>query len=112
MPRTGGHRDRICRILIMPPDANELQICHNAERQQFEAQLAGELAVLTYTIHGKEVSLNHTYVPDAFRGRGVAARLVEAAIDEARRNHWKVRPACSYAVTFFERHPECSDLVA
>lgn len=96
----------------MAAENQEIQIRHIPERQQFEARLQNELAVLTYTLRGDEASLDHTYVPGVFRGRGVAAKLVHAAVEEARRRQWKLRPVCSYTVTFFERHPEFLDVLA
>jgi|SRR5579872_2018736 len=99
----------------MSSEQNAITVRHVPERQQFEAQLQNrmenDLAVLTYSIRGNEVSLDHTYVPDAFRGRGVAAELVRAAINEARQRGWKIYPRCSYVVTFFERHPEFADVL-
>ncbi|HWD18548.1 MAG TPA: GNAT family N-acetyltransferase [Verrucomicrobiae bacterium] len=96
----------------MPSENYSVKVIHAPERQQFEVRLEGDLAVLTYTTRGGDVSLDHTYVPDAFRGRGVAAELVRAAVAEARQRHWKIRPRCSYVVTFFARHPECADVLA
>lgn len=93
----------------MHPDNFEVR--HFPERCQFEAQLPGDLAYLSYRVDGDAISLDHTFVPDAFRGRGVAAELVRAAIKEARVRHWKLRPRCSYVVTFFERHPEFADVL-
>ncbi len=90
---------------------NEIEVRHVPEGRQFEARLDGELAYLTYTANGDEISLDHTYVPDAFRGRGVAAELVRAAVAEARQRRWKLRPRCSYVVMFFARHPEFADVL-
>lgn len=95
----------------MKSENEKMSVHHIPERQQFEAQLGNDTAVLTYTIRGNEVSLDHTFVPDAFRGRGVAAELVRSAINEARERHWKLRPVCSYVVTYFERHPEFADVL-
>ncbi|HEX6016891.1 MAG TPA: N-acetyltransferase, partial [Burkholderiaceae bacterium] len=37
---------------------------------------------------------------------------VRAALDHARTNGLRVRPACSYVRTYLRRHPEAQDLVA
>jgi predicted GNAT family acetyltransferase len=50
-------------------------------------------------------------VPRALRGRGIAAQLVQAALDHARAHGLKVRPDCSYAETYIERHPDMQDLL-
>ena len=55
---------------------------------------------------------DHTLVPPAIGGRGVAARLVEALIADARETGFKVQPQCSYVVAAFQRHPEWADVKA
>lgn len=85
-------------------------VTHNAEQQRFELQTAPP-AFLSYTREGNRVIMDHTYVPDELRGRGLAADLVRAALTEARQQHWSVVPACSYVAAFIDRHPEFADLV-
>ncbi len=91
---------------------SQIEVKHVPEEQRFEVRLESEVGFLSYAIHGDEVMLDHTYVPDAWRGRGVAAELVKAAITEARLRQWKVRPRCSYIATYFQRHPECADVLS
>jgi predicted GNAT family acetyltransferase len=55
---------------------------------------------------------NHTLVPPVIGNRGVAMRLVEAMVADARENGFKIRPICSYVVAAFRRHPEWSDVMA
>ena len=54
--------------------------------------------------------IDHTGVPPAFEGRGIAAKLVNRAIEDARREGFKITPLCSYVVAQFRRHPAWSDL--
>ncbi|HAO80044.1 MAG TPA: phosphoenolpyruvate--protein phosphotransferase, partial [Verrucomicrobia subdivision 3 bacterium] len=58
-----------------------LAVTHNAKLQRFEAQ-AGDapLAFLSYTQEGERVILDHMFVPDELRGRGMAATLARAAL--------------------------------
>jgi uncharacterized protein len=58
------------------------------------------------------ITIDHTGVPPAFEGRGIAARLVKAAIADARSEGFKIIPVCSYVVAQFRRHPEWADLRA
>ena len=55
---------------------------------------------------------DHTLVPTAIGGRGVAARLVEALIADARQEGARIVPSCSYVAVAFKRHPEWADLLA
>jgi len=52
------------------------------------------------------ITIDHTGVPPAYEGRGIAARLVNAAIADARAEGFKITPICSYVVAQFRRHPE------
>jgi uncharacterized protein len=56
--------------------------------------------------------IDHTRVPPALEGRGIAGRLMERAIDEAREKGLRIEPVCSYVVAAFRRHPDWSDVLA
>jgi uncharacterized protein len=81
---------------------------------EFVATLPGETAtgVLTYFMRGPVLVADHTLVPAAIGGRGVAAHLVEALIAHARAEGLRVVPQCSYIEAAFRRHPEWADLRA
>jgi hypothetical protein len=77
----------------------------------------GAEAELTYANTGASagavrVIADHTYVPDAMRGQGVAALLVDALIAKARSDGWTILPRCSYVVSAFKSHPEWNDVLA
>ncbi len=57
------------------------------------------------------VNINHTFVDDSLRGQGVAGQLLEAAANQLRSQGKKAVPTCSYAVAWFEKHPEYGDLL-
>src|SRR3546814_9850713 len=57
----------------------------------------GEACVLDYELSGSLMTITRTWVPDQFRGRGIAGRMTRFALDTARARGWKVRPVCSYA---------------
>jgi uncharacterized protein len=88
-----------------------IEILHTAEQSRFEASVEGQLCVCQYRLFGKTMMLTHTGVPQALRGRGIAALLVQSALDHARAMQWKVRPDCSYAEVYMQRHPETLDLL-
>jgi len=71
----------------------------------------GAEAEMTYRKGADGVMIiDHTGVPPAFEGRGIALRLVNKAIGDAREEGFKITPLCSYVVAQFRRHPEWSDL--
>ena len=65
---------------------------------------------LDYTLADHVMTITHTGVPAEVGGRGIASALVQAAMDAARAERWKVVPACSYASAWIKRHPEYQDL--
>lgn len=70
------------------------------------------LAEVTFCGAGSgAVCIDHTYVSDTLRGQGMAGELLRAAADRFRAEGVKVIPQCSYAVKWFEEHPEERDLL-
>lgn len=69
-------------------------------------------AVLTWHRQGDTRVASHTFTPPAARGKGIAAKLVEALMDDAREQGFTVAPQCSYVAVLFRRHPEWADLRA
>ncbi len=68
--------------------------------------------LLTWKVREGVHYAEHTLVPTEIGGRGVAARLVEAMVADARENHFRIGPVCSYVVAAFQRHPEWADVRA
>lgn len=89
-----------------------VSVQHHPEHQRFVAVVDGYQAELDYQMRGDQLVIAHTGVPDAIGGRGIAGDLVRAAFEYARAAGYKVRPACSYAAAWAERHPEFSQLLA
>jgi predicted GNAT family acetyltransferase len=58
------------------------------------------------------MTIDHTGVPPEYEGRGIAARLVNRAIADAREEGFRIVPLCSYVAAQFRRHPEWADLRA
>jgi uncharacterized protein len=79
---------------------------------EYHAHIAGSehIGRLTWVLRGGARVAEHTLVPPAIGGRGVAARLVEALVADARAQGFKVVPECSYVAVAFQRHPEWAEL--
>lgn len=69
------------------------------------------LAEVTFPDRDGAAEIDHTFVDPSLEGRGVAGQLLQAAADALRAEGRKVRPTCSYAVRWFEKHPEQRDLL-
>jgi predicted GNAT family acetyltransferase len=72
----------------------------------------GAVAEMTFSKTGKSmIIIDHTEVPDAFRGQGVGLKLVTRAVEDARAQGKKVIPLCPFANAQFRRHPEWADVL-
>lgn len=58
------------------------------------------------------VEINHTFVDESLRGQGVAGELLARAASVIAASGMLARPTCSYAVTWFERHPDRAAILA
>ena len=91
--------------------ADEVVVQHDEAAHRFCVKLEGYEACLMYRLAGKELDLYHTYVPEVFRGRGMAEKLCKAAFDYAKANGLTVIPSCSYiSDAYLKRHPEYAPL--
>lgn len=79
----------------------------------FALDEAGKLlAEVTFPTGADGVAeIDHTFVDSSLRGQGIAGQLLNEAVKVLRQEGKKARPVCSYAVTWFEKHPEHSDLL-
>ncbi|MCM2330462.1 hypothetical protein SAMN05216229_103307 [Geopseudomonas sagittaria] len=81
-----------------------LPIRHDQVGKQFEVTVDGCRAYLSYMDLGKQtIDIYRTFVPDALRGRGVAAALTEQALQFAEGKGYTVIPSCSYVERYLER---------
>jgi len=87
-----------------------LEIQHDLEANRFLVLVAGETGFLHYSRRNNVLSIDHTVVPDAIGGRGIAGQLVRTAFDYARDAGLKVAPRCPYADTWLARHPQYAHL--
>ena len=71
------------------------------------------IAEMTYAKSGEaEITIDHTQVSPAWKGRGIARKLVVAGVAHARAQKWKIVPGCSYVRAEFENNPEDADVWA
>lgn len=72
----------------------------------------GAEAEMTFTRVGeRRIIIDHTVVPDAFRGQGIGAKLVTRAVEDARAAGKTILPLCPFAAAQFKRHPEWADVL-
>lgn len=73
---------------------------------------AGDEAEMTFSkVSEQLIIIDHTEVPDAFRGQGAGLRLVTRAVEDARAAGRKIIPLCPFAASQFRRHQEWADVL-
>ncbi|MGV3548313.1 GNAT family N-acetyltransferase [Rhizobium sp.] len=74
---------------------------------------AGQEAEMTFSRASPTlIIIDHTGVPDIYRGQGIGARLAEHAIAAARTGGWKIIPLCPFMKAQAARHPEWMDVIS
>jgi len=90
----------------------DLQVADNPDKARFEIRADGELAgFVQYQLGDNEIAFTHTQTDDRFRGHGLAGRLVQVALDEARDRHLAVLPYCPFVKRWITGHREYAGLV-
>jgi uncharacterized protein len=81
-------------------------------RNRFELEEMGETAYLEFDLDSAGwITLLHTEVPDALRGRGIAGELAKTGLEYARDNQLKVDVVCPLVANYISKHPEFEPLV-
>lgn len=90
----------------MQTDALDIRIAETGERGRYFARMPDGLeAELTFVRTGPaHLIADRTFVPPAWRGRGIAERLVERLVADARSGGARITPACWFVADEFARH--------
>lgn len=97
----------------MTIDADPTQVVHNDEAGRYELYVGDDLAgIADYRERDGTLVMHHTETRNAYRGRGLAAKLVRGALDDVRARRLQVVPSCWFVADFIEANPEYRDLVA
>jgi predicted GNAT family acetyltransferase len=82
-------------------------------RGRYVARIAGidAEAELTFSKADEQLIIaDHTGVPDAFRGKGVARALFDRLVSDARANGVKIIPLCPFVNAERQKRPEWADV--
>lgn len=72
---------------------------------------AGKYARVKYHVSRGALYIDSTFVPEEYRGRGLAESMMKAVAEYAKQQRLKIVPVCSYAKRYFETHPEYQSLL-
>jgi len=87
------------------PSGFEPEVSDNPSLSRFELVVDGHTAFLTYERTANSMTLVHTEVPRALRGRHLGETLVESALAFGRRAGLRISVVCPFARSYLRRHP-------
>jgi len=91
----------------------EIKKSDAADSGRYVVNIDGDEAEMTYTKRSPTlISIDHTFVPDSMRGKGVAQALALNAVEDARKTGWKIIPICSFMQAQVKRHADWADVIA
>lgn len=93
-------------------DEGEIERQDGPSKGRYILVVDGSEAEMTYSKAGETmIIIDHTGVPDALRGRKIGQRLVQRAVEDARRDGITIMPLCPFAKAQIARHPEWQDVL-
>ena len=81
------------------------------DAHRFELMFDDGPAFIDFRQRDRSLSLLHTEVPAALRGKGVGDVIAVAVLDYARTQDLLVKPFCAFVAKYIARHPQYDDLV-
>ncbi len=92
---------------------DDVEIRHNEAAGRYELHRGGHLAsIVEFQVLDDRIVFPHTETSPRFRGQGLAAQVVKAALEDARTSGRQVVPACWFVAEYIDEHPEYRSLVA
>jgi uncharacterized protein len=95
----------------MQEEIKDIPLNHNREEQTFEMNINGNIALIGYSEDGDTYILEHTEVPEALEGKGIASILVVKTLNYIEAEGKKIIARCPFVVSYLKRHPEWNRLV-
>ena len=83
-----------------------MSIKNNQGASRYELDTDGHLSIADYQLQDGNLVITHVEVPDALRGQGIAAKLMEGIVMDANVRQLKIVPVCSYAASYMQRPPK------
>jgi predicted GNAT family acetyltransferase len=85
-----------------------MDIIHDEKNHKFYCDVDGKECVVEYVIIDGVIDFQHTYVPQDFRGLGMAKKIYDYIADwlteqESQGISLKVKTSCSYADKYFNQ---------
>jgi hypothetical protein len=93
--------------LSVPPEESRSElvdrVSDNRAANRFELIVDGQTAFLTYVRTPTTLTIVHTEVPEALRGRGAGSALVDVALDRGHSDGLQVIVQCPFARAYLKK---------
>ncbi len=80
--------------------------------KQYEIEIDGAKAFITYRESDASITLLHTEVEDALQGKGASTAIIEKTLASIEESGKKLNPLCPLVVAYIKRHLEWKRIVA
>lgn len=88
-------------------NVDRLEVHDDTVNRFYELRVNGEQAgLLVYEPQGSRRVLTHTFIHEAFRGRGLVNTLVQDSLEDIRAKGLTVTNFCGIVDQYIHRHPE------
>ena len=89
-----------------------MEFIHEKNRIYATGDTGKLLAEVTFPLNAQGAyNINRTFVDPSLRGQGVAGQLLQAAAADIEKAGGRAAPTCSYAMDWFQKHPEYAGLL-
>ncbi|MBS1678552.1 MAG: N-acetyltransferase [Actinobacteria bacterium] len=88
------------------------EVIDNKEQSRYEVRIDGEAAAIAdYVKQPGTISFTHTETFPGHKGEGLAGRMIDRALRDAREEGLRVVPFCPFVSGYIGKHEEFRDLV-
>jgi len=93
--------------------SGQKEFLHEPDALRYVLRIDGDVvASVDYAQGAGTVSLVRTFTRPTHRGQGLAAQIVEFAVDDIAARGDRIVPMCWYVEQWFDEHPDRKDLLA
>jgi hypothetical protein len=90
----------------------DIVIADQSDARRYSITVDGTRAgQLDYLLEPGLISFTHAEIDPSMEGRGLGARLVSFALDDARARGLEVLPRCPFVKHYIQGHPDYAELV-
>ena len=84
------------------------EFAHDSDGSRYTLSIDGDVAAaVEYSLTDEVISFNRTFTAPERRGQGLAAEIVEYAVNDVEQSsERKIVPVCPYVAAWFDKHPE------